>query len=66
MKGVMHSARECRDEKLTKDDLMHLKIAVALFQSNLQMKEDMPEIWVKMQPLMEKVDRMWRRETIHG
>jgi hypothetical protein len=45
---------------------MHLKIAVALFQSNLQIKEDMPEIWVKMQPLMEKVDRMWRRETIHG
>jgi hypothetical protein len=30
---------------------MHLKIAIALFQSNLQMKGDMPETWATMQPL---------------
>jgi hypothetical protein len=27
------------------------------------MKEDMPETWTTMEPFMEKLDRMWRREA---
>jgi hypothetical protein len=27
------------------------------------MKDDMPETWATMKPLMEKVDRMWRKEA---
>jgi hypothetical protein len=45
------ASQECHGEKFTKDDLMHLKIAIALFQSNLQMNGDMPETWATMQPL---------------
>ena len=41
---------DCEQEKLTEEDLTYLKIAIALFHVNLEMKEDMPKAWAAMQP----------------
>jgi hypothetical protein len=37
------------EETFSAEDLMYLKVAIALFQSNLTMKQDMPKTFAAMQ-----------------
>jgi len=53
-------------EKLTPEDLMYIRVTIAQFQANLENREYMPNTYVAMQELKEKVDRIYRRETNDG
>lgn len=50
-----------KEDTLTEEDLMYLRVAIATFQANLDMKSGMPKTYEAMQPLKEKVDRIYYR-----
>jgi hypothetical protein len=39
-------------------DLMYIKVAIAIIQSNLELRDHMPETYAAMEPLKEKIDRL--------
>jgi hypothetical protein len=49
------------EEKLTPEDLMYIRVTIAQFQANLENREYMPNTYVEMQSLKEKIDRIYRR-----
>jgi hypothetical protein len=55
--------QEYQQEKLTYDDLTHLRIAIALFKANLDNKDTLTKMYDAIPELQEKVDRMWEREA---
>jgi hypothetical protein len=56
---IMSNTQECGKEEFTPEDLIYLKIAIAIFQSNLSIKEEMPNSWAAMEILREKVNRIY-------
>jgi hypothetical protein len=55
--------QEYQQEKLTYDDLTHLRIAIALFKANLDNKDTLTKMYDAIPELQKKVDRMWEREA---
>jgi hypothetical protein len=37
---------------------MYIKVAIAIIQSNLELRDHMPETYAAMEPLKEKIDRL--------
>jgi hypothetical protein len=55
------SSGQQQDERLTAEDLMYLKITIAYFAADLQIREDMPKAYAAISgPLKEKIERLWR------
>ena len=52
-----------QEEKLTAEDLMYLKVAIAVVQSHSELRNDMSKTYVAMEPLKEKIDRMYKAEV---
>ena len=46
------------NETFSMGDLLYLKVAIAIVQSNLELRIDMPETYAAMEPLKEKIDRL--------
>jgi hypothetical protein len=55
--------QEYQQEKLTSEELMYLRIAIALFKANLDNKDTLTKMYDAIPELQEKVDRMWERES---
>jgi hypothetical protein len=60
---TMAQENEEEEEKLTAEDLMYLKVAIAVVQSNLELKDDMPKTHAAMGPLMDKINRLYSAEV---
>src|SRR5262245_10085595 len=56
---------EYQQEKLTYDDLTHLRIAVALFEANLSNKKALTKMYDAVPQLKQKINRMWEGESTH-
>ena len=55
--------QEYQQEKLTYDDLTHLRIAIALFEANPDNKDTLTKMYESIPELKEKINRMWDRES---
>ena len=57
----MMSSPEQQHERLTAEDLMYLKVTIAYFTPDLQIREDMPKAYEAISgPPKEKIERLWR------
>lgn len=50
-----------KEDSFTPEDLMYLRVAIATFQGNLDMKHGMPETYEAIFSLKKKVDRIYRK-----
>jgi hypothetical protein len=55
------------EDSFTAEDLMYLRVAIATFQANLNMKHGMsktPKTYEAMFSLKEKIDRIYRIQVV--
>ena len=63
MSQSQSQGQEYHQEKLTYDDLTHLRIAIALFESNPDNKDTLTKMYESIPELKEKINRMWEKES---
>jgi len=51
------------EETLSIEDLLYLKVAISIVQSNRKLRHGMPETYTAMGPLKEKIERLLHKEV---